>query len=361
MNTMVHLLDIEEIGPASRDRLRDELLDKMQDEEALFTNSELQHMERQLTNIAEQDYEDSRCEFDKVLLNSDGIRMLAEPVAGEDDDTAKALLEEALRQTELTMEMEDDFGMMQDIMPVNSGDKPDSEPIFLDSLVHRLNIGADSSDQLNIKEFSALAMEPKKVKRRKITHTIPKCNKEIKLGQVPKNSAIARELAAVEKTSHNPAKTPPPKKPAQQKMNPRKTVKNRGTRRRSNSVHQDRADSGLEKLQPQPKVKTPPPAGRIDRDDDGRAIIRRGPRGKYTCGRCGARKEGHVCEVKVARSIDTQVDLEYTKHGVLDQVSNCKMMKVRSWVSSFGSPDSQPVPDTVVKQVSLLPQTLSAA
>jgi hypothetical protein len=37
-------------------------------------------------------------------------------------------------------------------------------------------------------------------------------------------------------------------------------------------------------------------AGVVERAPDGRLVVRRGPRGKYSCGRCGStKKEGHVC------------------------------------------------------------------
>jgi hypothetical protein len=54
-------------------------------------------------------------------------------------------------------------------------------------------------------------------------------------------------------------------------------------------------------------------AGKVESAPDGRLILRRGPRRKYTCTRCGAPKEGHVCEVVETRAIDTQVDLEVTR------------------------------------------------
>jgi hypothetical protein len=45
----------------------------------------------------------------------------------------------------------------------------------------------------------------------------------------------------------------------------------------------------------------------IDANGVEREVIRRGPRGKYVCGRCGQAKEGHICPVVDALSSDTQV------------------------------------------------------
>ena len=44
-------------------------------------------------------------------------------------------------------------------------------------------------------------------------------------------------------------------------------------------------------------------------DDTDRRLSRRG---KYVCGKCGQPKEGHICKVKVARSVEVQVDLAIT-------------------------------------------------
>lgn len=44
-------------------------------------------------------------------------------------------------------------------------------------------------------------------------------------------------------------------------------------------------------------------------EDTGKRL---GRRGKYICGKCGQPKEGHICKVKVARSVEIQVDLAIT-------------------------------------------------
>lgn len=60
-------------------------------------------------------------------------------------------------------------------------------------------------------------------------------------------------------------------------------------------------------------------------------------RGKYTCGRCGQPKEGHVCPVAVARSVHVQVDLAITRSAdylaLLNLGSSCRVLGVskRSW------------------------------
>ena len=65
--------------------------------------------------------------------------------------------------------------------------------------------------------------------------------------------------------------------------------------------------------------------GEVTITKDNRVIIRRGPRGKYACRRCGAQKKGgHVCERTPdkqaairTRSVQTQVDLSITLYGRL--------------------------------------------
>lgn len=69
------------------------------------------------------------------------------------------------------------------------------------------------------------------------------------------------------------------------------------------------------------RSKTPPldPSNGIkqrDRTSDGRVIIRRGPRGKYLCQKCGAARAGHTCDVKMARSVHCQVDLKITAANI---------------------------------------------
>ena len=45
-------------------------------------------------------------------------------------------------------------------------------------------------------------------------------------------------------------------------------------------------------------------AGVVERAPGGRLVVRRGPRGKYSCGRCGStKKEGHVCRCVVPACI----------------------------------------------------------
>jgi hypothetical protein len=66
----------------------------------------------------------------------------------------------------------------------------------------------------------------------------------------------------------------------------------------------------------------------LNEQKDCSAIIR----GKYTCGRCGLPKEGHICTVPLARSVASQVDLNITRSAncmmaLLNLGSTCKVLE----------------------------------
>lgn len=323
------------------DQLKDELLSRLQDED--FSAKERGQIERQLTSIAVREYEVSKSEFDN-FLTSDSVMTdspsASDPLTGATSDPA-ALLEQALLNHDVGMD-EGGFGMD---LPEDDGSKPPFGLGVLDNdgKVPKLSkqdsfdtfasAFTNSLDELSIETdpfcgedpFTSCVLEPKKAKRRKTSHerksraSKSKKVKDVKVKKEPKTKE---------------AKAPKP----------------RGTHRRTKSAE---TAARAPKIITPKRAATPPPAGRIDHAENGRVIVRRGPRGKYTCGRCGARKEGHVCDIRVARSVESQVDLAITKHGAFQFDSPLiRILTPRAWVST---------PESIAKQVSELPRAISAA
>jgi hypothetical protein len=67
--------------------------------------------------------------------------------------------------------------------------------------------------------------------------------------------------------------------------------------------------------------------GEVTISKDNKIIIRRGPRGKYVCRRCGAKKGGHICTVKSIRSVQTQADLSITNNSRGNSLSRSEITK----------------------------------
>jgi len=98
--------------------------------------------------------------------------------------------------------------------------------------------------------------------------------------------------------------------------------------------------------EPAPK-KLPKPTKKQPEGERAQGSIR----GKYTCGRCGQPKEGHVCPVPDARSIATQVDLSMTKGlsasiSLLSLSSSYSVLDVskQCWNSSCGRGSATELP-----------------
>lgn len=302
--------------------LKDELLTRLKDEGACYSVEERSQIERQLTCIAEREYEVSKSEFGSFLTED---KMLNTTVA-QNDPTV--LLEQALlnHAEDFGIGTEEDFGMPNvddthapphfslsrdvsldelslddkkleaEIPKLSKQDSFDTFASAFTTTLDELNIGVDPFD------LAACVPQPKNPKRRKTSH----------------------------RRKSNPQREKKPAKGKEQKKEANAS-KTRGTHRRSKLAQTDGVKpTSISKPK---RVATPPPAGRIDRAEDGRLIIRRGPRGKYTCGRCGAKKEGHVCNVKVARSVESQVDLAITQHGRFHFSSPIKILIPGTWVS----------------------------
>jgi hypothetical protein len=67
--------------------------------------------------------------------------------------------------------------------------------------------------------------------------------------------------------------------------------------------------------------------GEVTITKDNKVIVRRGPRGKYVCRRCGAKKGGHVCTMKSIRSVGSQADLGITKNSRGGMLSHSEITK----------------------------------
>lgn len=321
------------------DQIKDELLNRLQDEDAGYSVEERSQIERQLTTIVEKEYEVSKSEFDKFLSSDtmieQGAAALTQTHDAQLEDSSEsdptALLEQALLNHDMGMDGDGDFGM-DDVLPeVGEGTKPPPLPGKLakqDSFDTFASAFTSSLDQLSIETdpfcgedpFAACVLEPKKkAKRRKTSHE-----------RKPRGSRAKANLLKVKKEPKTPKTT-------------------RGTHRRTKSAE---TAATMQPFTLPKRAATPPPAGRIDKAENGRLIVRRGPRGKYTCGRCGARKEGHVCDVRVARSVESQVDLAITKYGEFEFNSPIKILTPGTWIST---------PDSITKQVNALPRAMTAA
>lgn len=307
--------------PSSTDN-EDELMDILATDEASLSLSWMQRsgIEARLVQIAQTDYDTSKARFE----SRPGLLTFDEP------DIQMALLEEARHQHTIEADKSLDVGLF----PSDCWHRDDDRlfPVPVSGLAERLgqfDLGDDWFDLSNPEEDSS------KLKRRKTIHHATAAVQPI-LSSMLVGGLFDQHIFSAPLT--------PTAKP-EGRRNKRKHRRSHSAPWEGKARVDQRGVPNSVVLDTPRRSQTPPPTGSAKKAPDGRVIIRRGPRGKYTCGRCGAARAGHTCHVKMARSVECQVDLAITASNVpLVRISTLssarnfthdatlKVMRPRKWV-----------------------------